>query len=181
LERLIKTLELRALADVGFRIALAEMSAQLAPLSLAPKSVICRLAGNDDITIAEPALSESPRLDRDDLVHLAKTKSERHLLAISGRWWLEEVVTNSLLARHYPSVSRRLIKNPGARISPAGFAIIVAQAGSDPDLAVITGIRADLPPLLRDLLLQRATEVVRTRLMSRAPSHLFEEIRRAVT
>jgi uncharacterized protein (DUF2336 family) len=180
LERLIKTLELRAIADVSFRIALAEMSAQLAPLPLAPKSAICRLAANEDITIAAPVLSESPRLPDEYLVELAKTKSEHHLLAISGRWWLKEVVTDALLARRYPAVSRRIVRNPGARISPIGFATIVAQAASDPDLAVETGIRADLPSDLRDRLLHEATEAVRSRLLSRAPPHLFEEIRRAV-
>ena len=180
LERLIKTLELRAIADVSFRIALAEMSAQLAPLSVAPKSVVRRLAANDDVAIAGPVLSESPRLADDDLAELARTKSEPHLLAISGRWWLKEVVTDALLARRYPSVSRRLVQNPGARISPIGFATIVSQAASDPELAVETGIRSDLPSELRDRLMHHATEAVRSRLLSRAPPHLFEEIRRAV-
>jgi uncharacterized protein (DUF2336 family) len=180
LERLIKTLEIRAIADVGFRIVLAEMSAQLAPLSLAPQSVIRHLATHDDITVAGPVLTESARLTSDDLIGIAKTKSERHLLAMSGRWWLKEVVTDAILARHYPSVSRRLVGNPGARISPAGFATIVAQAVSDPELAVETGIRADLPPHLRDLLMQKATDVVRSRLLSRAPAHILEEIRRSI-
>ena len=36
LERLIKTIEIRAIADVSARIALAELSAQLAPISQAP-------------------------------------------------------------------------------------------------------------------------------------------------
>jgi hypothetical protein len=57
---------------------------------------------------------------------------------------------------------------------------IVAQAESDPELAIQTGIRVDLPSELRDQLVRKATEAVRTRLLSRAPSHLFEEIRRAV-
>ena len=65
------------------------------------------------------------RLGDADLVELAQTKSEQHLLAISGRWWLKEVVTDALLARRFPSVSRRIVGNPGARVSPAGFAIIV--------------------------------------------------------
>jgi uncharacterized protein (DUF2336 family) len=180
LDRLIKAIELRALADVSFRIALAEMSAQLAPLPRAPKSIICRLAADEDIAVAGPILSESARLADEELVDLARTTSEGHLLAISSRWWLREVVTNELLARHYPSVSRRLTENPGARISTAGFAIIVAQAVSDPDLAVCTGVRVDLPSHLRDRLLRQATEIVRSRLLSRAPPHLFDEIRRAV-
>jgi uncharacterized protein (DUF2336 family) len=180
LERLIKTIELRAIADVSVRIALAEMSGQLAPVAQAPASVIRRLARNDEIVVAGPVLSESARLSTEDLVEIAETKSEPHLLAISGRWWLKEVVTDALLARRYPAVSRRIINNPGARVSASGFAIVLAQAESDPELAVETGIRVDLPSELRRQLLRSATEAVRTRLLSRAPPDLFEEIRTAI-
>jgi uncharacterized protein (DUF2336 family) len=180
LDRLIKTIELRAIADVSTRIALAEMSSLLAPIARAPPAVVRRLAGNDEIAIAGPVLTESPRLSAEDLVEIAKTKGEQHLLAISGRWWLREIVTDVLLARRYPTVSRRIINNPGARVSAAGFAIVLAQAEADPELAVETGIRVDLPSELRQKLLLNATEAVRSRLLSRAPPHLFEEIRSAI-
>ncbi len=179
-ERLISTIELRALADVGARMALAELSAQLAPVPQAPASVARRLARHEEIAIAGPMLIESPRLSTKDLVEVAQTRGEKHLLAISARWWLHEMVTDALLARRFPSVSRRLVANPGARVSAAGFATVVAQAASDPELAVATGIRADLPADLRAQLLRHATEEVRTRLLSRAPPYLFEEIRAAI-
>src|ERR1700674_4274174 len=180
LERLIKTIEIRAIADVSARIALAELSAQLAPVSQAPPAVVRRLAKNDEITVAGPVLRESARLSAEDLIEVAQTKTEQHLLAIAGRWWLKDVVTDALLARRYPSVSRRIVNNPGARVSAGGFAIVVAQAESDPELAVETGIRVDLPPALRDQLLRKATEAVRARLLSRAPPDIFEEIRTAI-
>jgi uncharacterized protein (DUF2336 family) len=180
LERLIRTMELRAIADVSTRIALAQMSAQLASTSKAPPSVVRLLARHDEIDIAGPVLSESSRLTSADLIEIAQTKSEPHLLAISGRWWLNEVVTDALLARHYPKVSRRLVDNPGARVSTSGFAIVLKQAETDPELAVETGLRVDLPPELRHRLLRQATEAVRSRLLSRAPPHLFEEIRNAI-
>jgi uncharacterized protein (DUF2336 family) len=180
LERLIKTIEIRAIADVSARIALAEVSVQLAPIAQAPPSVVRRLAKNDEIAVAGPVLTESARLSSEDLVEIAETKGEQHLLAISGRWWLKEVVTDALLARRYPTVSRRIVNNPGARVSAAGFAIIMTQAESDPELAVETGIRVDLPSELRKQLLRDATEAVRSRLLSRAPPHLFEEIRSAI-
>jgi len=180
LERLIKTIEIRALADVSARMALAEISVKLAPVPQAPPAAIRRLAANGEIEIAGPVLTESARLSTEDLVEMAGNKSEPHLLAIAGRWWLKEVITDALLARHYPSVSRRVMNNPGARVSAAGFAIVVAQAQSDPELAVETGIRVDLPPELRGQLLRQATDAVRTRLLSRAPAHLFEEIRTAI-
>ncbi len=180
LERLINTIELRAIADVSARLALAEISVQLAPIAQAPPAVIRRLARHDEIAVAGPVLTESARLSTEDLVEIAETKGEPHLLAISGRWWLKEITTDALLARRYPAVSRRVISNPGARISAAGFAIVVAQAESDPELAVETGIRVDLPSDLRNQLLRQATEAVRSRLLSRAPPHLFEEIRSAI-
>ena len=180
LERLIKTIEIRAIADVSARIALAETSSQLAGIAQAPPTVIRRLARNDEITVAGPVLTESSRLSAEDLVEIAKTKSEQHLLAISGRWWLTEIVTDALLARRYPSVSRRLAANPGARVSGGGFAVIVGQAESDPELAVSVGVRVDLPSDMRRQLLRSATDAVRTRLLSRAPPHLFEEIQGAI-
>ncbi|TKW79388.1 MAG: DUF2336 domain-containing protein, partial [Bradyrhizobium icense] len=180
LERLIKTIELRSVTDISARIALAEMSAQLAPIPQAPPSVVRQLARNDEISIAAPVLQESARLDEDDLVEIAKSKGEPHLLAISSRWWLKETVTDALISRRFPSVSRRLVSNPGARVSASGYAIIVTQAESNPDLAVEAGIRVDLPADLRQKLLINATEAVRSKLLSRAPPHLFEEIRNAI-
>src|ERR1700691_3521693 len=146
LERLIKTIEIRAIADVSARIALAEVSTQLAPVAKSPPSVVRCLAKNDEIAIAGPVLAESARLSTEDLVEIAETKGEQHLLAISGRWWLNEVVTDVILARRYPTVSRRIVNNPGARVSAARFASVLAKAESDPELAVETGIRVDLPP-----------------------------------
>jgi len=180
LERLIGTIELRAIADIGARVALAEISAQLAPIAQAPPSVIRRLANNDEIRIAGPVLQESARLDDGELVKIASSKGEPHLLAVAGRWWLKEIVTDALLARRYPSVSKRLAANPGARVSGNGFAIIVGQAESDSELAVSVGVRVDLPSDLRRQLLRSATDAVRTRLLSRAPPHLFEEIQSAI-
>ncbi len=180
-ERLVNTIELRAIADVSARIALAELSSQLAPISQAPASVIRHFARHEDISVAGPVLMESPILKSDDLIEIAKTKGEKHLIAIAGRWWLQEVVTDSLLIRRFPSVSRKLVTNPGARVSAAGFAMIVAQAAGDPELAVVTGIRADLPSELRARLLRHATDAVKTRMLSRAPSYLFEEIRAAIS
>jgi uncharacterized protein (DUF2336 family) len=156
------------------------LSAQLAPIPQAPATIIRRLARHQDIAIAGPVLTEAPRLTNDELVEIAQSQGEGHLLAICGRWWLQEIVTDALLARRFPSVSRRLVENPGARVSPAGFAMVVNQAVADPELAVATGIRADLPVDLRTKLLRQATDAVRTRLLSRAPAYLFEELRAAI-
>src|SRR5437764_900462 len=69
LERLIKTIELRAIAEVSVRVALAEMSTQLASVSKAPPAVVRLLARNDEIATvvarAAPSVRGNPQRDRD--------------------------------------------------------------------------------------------------------------------
>ena len=57
LERLIRTVELRALADVSARIALAEMSAQFASIKQAPPAVVRRFdARRQELPHVSPVL-----------------------------------------------------------------------------------------------------------------------------
>src|SRR6204780_4157664 len=62
LERLVKTIEIRAIADVSARIALAEAGSQLASLAQSPPSVVRRLAKNYEIAIQSSVLATSSRL-----------------------------------------------------------------------------------------------------------------------
>src|SRR5262249_28847748 len=75
LERLIQEIESKARS---------ELSSKLAPVSNAPVKVVRRLAQDDDISVAAPVLQQSKRLAETDLVDIAKTKSQAHLLAIAG-------------------------------------------------------------------------------------------------
>jgi uncharacterized protein (DUF2336 family) len=100
--------------------ALAELSTRIAPIDHAPIEVVKRLARHDEISVAGPVLSESPRLTAGDLIEIAKTKGQEHLLAISGRSQLEETVTDVLLVRGNQNVASRLAGNAGARFSEAG-------------------------------------------------------------
>jgi hypothetical protein len=71
--------------------------------------------------------------------------------------------------------------NSGAQLSENGFAALLKAAETDDKLAEKTGLRLDLPlNLLRQLLL-RATEAVRSRLLSRTPPEFQEEMRRALS
>ena len=65
--------------------ARAELSRRLAPIANAPTEVVVALAKDDAIAVAGPILSLSKRLTDDMLVEIASTKSQDHLLAISGR------------------------------------------------------------------------------------------------
>ena len=160
--------------------ARAELSARLAPIDYAPFEVIQYLARDNEIAVAGSVLTKSNRLRISDLVEIARTKGQDHLLAISGRSNLPEAVTDVIVDRGEHRVIRKLANNAGARFSDAGYSSIVARADADDDLTEILGLRIDLPlKFLRDLL-RRATDAVRARLLAVAPAELREEIKRVL-
>jgi uncharacterized protein (DUF2336 family) len=160
--------------------ALVELSGHLAPVDNSPIEVIRQLARNDEIAVAGPVLTRSARLTTNDLVEIAGTKSQRHLLAISGRSELEEAVTDVLIDRGDREVTHRLARNSGARFSETGFTTLVHNAETDESLAEKLGLRIDIPlRLLRDLLL-KATDAVRARLLALAPSETKDEVQRVL-
>src|SRR5260370_33408779 len=62
--------------------AKAELAARLAPIDYAPFEVIQHLARDNEITVAGSVLANSSRLRTSDLVEIASTRSQDHLLAI---------------------------------------------------------------------------------------------------
>ena len=160
--------------------ARAELSSRLAPIDYAPFEVIQHLARDHEIAVAGSVLAKSSRLRTSDLVEIASTRGQDHLLAISGRTNLPEAVTDVIVDRGERKVIRKLANNSTARFSDAGYSGIVARADADDELAEVLGLRIDLPlKFLRDLLRQ-ATDAVRARLMAIAPPELREEIKRVL-
>ena len=160
--------------------ARAELGARLAPVDYAPFEVIQHLARDDEIAVAGSVLATSSRLRTTDLVEIASTKGQDHLLAISGRTNLPEAVTDVIIDRGEGKVIRKLANNTSARFSDTGYSKIVARSEGDAELIEILGLRVDLPlNFLRDLL-RRATDAVRERLMALAPPELQEEIMRVL-
>jgi uncharacterized protein (DUF2336 family) len=156
--------------------ARAELSNHLAPVSNAPVNVLRRLANDDDIAVAGPVLTLAPRLPEDDLVGVARTKSQAHLQAISARRTLGEAVTDELVRRGDREVALRVADNRGARISESGFSRLIERAEKDGTLAEKVGLRPDIPaPMFRELL-AKATAVVHMRLLASAKADLRVEI-----
>jgi uncharacterized protein (DUF2336 family) len=160
--------------------AKAELSQRLAPHDYAPFEVIQHLARDGDIAVAGAVLASSSRLRTSDLVEIASTRGQDHLLAISGRTNLPEAVTDVIVDRGERKVIRKLANNASARFSDAGYSGIVAHAEADAELVEILGLRLDLPLRFLSDLLRRATEAVRARLMAIAPAELQEEIKRVL-
>lgn len=159
---------------------LVEISERLAPVANAPIDLTLNLARHSEIGIARPILTNSSRLTTAHLVEIAKTKGQEHLLAISERAQIETAVTDVLLDRGNQAVVHSIAGNSGAKFSENGFAALLKAAQTDDKLAEKTGSRLDLPPNLLQELLLRATDAVRSRLLSRTPPEFQEEIRRAL-
>jgi uncharacterized protein (DUF2336 family) len=160
--------------------ARAELSYRLAPVGNAPVGVVRKLATDDDIAVAGPVLRRSPRLNDSDLVDIASTKSQAHLLAISVRQGIAEPVTDVLVQRGDREVARTVAQNRSARLSEGSFSTLVKEAEKDVVLAEKVGLRPDIPPkLFKDLLL-KATEVVQQRLLASADPATQIEIKRVL-
>jgi len=160
--------------------ALVQLSKSLAPVQNAPIEVIRSLARHDEITIAGPVLAQSNRLSESDLVNIAKSKGQGHLLAISGRASITEAVTDVLVERGDGEVHYTLARNSGAQFSEFGFAALVQKSANDERLAEKLGLRLDIPLALLRQLLARATDLVRSRLLALATPEQQEQIQRAL-
>jgi hypothetical protein len=160
--------------------ALVQLSQSLAPIPNAPTEVVQRLARDVEIAVAGPVLTSSHRLTESDLTEIAKSQSQAHLLAISGRAFLTETVTDVLVGRGNRSVTDRLARNSGARFSEAGFATLVKKSETDESLAEQLGLRLDIPFQLLQRLLSRASDVVRSRLLACVSPENQERIQQAL-
>ena len=158
--------------------ALVELGERLAPVDTAPINVIKKLAGDDEIAVAAPVLTGSKRLRADDLVEIAKTKSQSHLLAISERSSLDQTLTDVLVERGDQKVVTSLAKNSGAQFSELGFNQLVQRTEGDDSLREIVGLRKDLPTSLLQELLRRATDAVRAKILSLLPVERHQEVDR---
>ncbi len=159
--------------------ALAELSRRIAPVPNAPVGVMRKLAGNDDINIAGPVLRIG-NLDDPDLLQIAETKSQAHLLALSARKSIGESLSDVLVTRGNRDVARSIANNAQARLSDNAFTTLVRRAEDDSVLAEKVGLRNDIPPRLFRQLLTKATDVVQKRLLAHARPETQAEIRRVL-
>jgi uncharacterized protein (DUF2336 family) len=160
--------------------ARAELARRLAPIANAPTELVRHLAHDNDIAVAGPVIAQSTRLNENDLVDIAETKSQAHLRAISSRKGIGQAVTDVLVRRGDQEVARSVADNASARFSNDAFSALVNRAEKDGILAEKVGQRPDIPSHLFRELLMRATEVVQRRLLATAKPETQSEIRRVL-
>jgi uncharacterized protein (DUF2336 family) len=168
----------RLIAEIEAK-ARMELSHKLAPIGNAPVGVVRCLAHDRDIAVAGPMLKCSPRIGDADLVDIARTGSQAHLLAISDRTSIPEPVTEVLVRRGDRDVVRKVVGNSGARLSRDSFTKLVDRAEQDSVLAEAVGMRPDIPAQLLRELLGEATEIVQQRLLASASPTMRAEVRQA--
>jgi uncharacterized protein (DUF2336 family) len=169
----------RLMARIEAR-TLVQLSRTLADLQSAPKEAIRRLACHEEATVAAPVLSGSDSLSEHDLIEIAGSRSQQHLLAISERKRLGETVTDALLKRCDTAACRLLATNAGARFSRTGYLALVAAAKRDDDIADSLLLRPDMPAEMLRELLAGATKAGRTRLLKVARPELHGAIEAAI-
>lgn len=159
--------------------ALAELARRIGPVSNAPAGVVSTLAKSDDIEVAGPVL-KSARLADPDLLYIAETKSQAHLLALSARMGISEALSEVLVERGDREVARSIATNHQARLSEGAFTTLVKRAEQDGVLAEKVGMRTDIPPRLFRQLLMQASDVVQKRLLAQAKPETQAEIRKVL-
>jgi uncharacterized protein (DUF2336 family) len=147
----------------------AQLAKRLARFNDAPVNVLHKLAFDDSINVAAPILLESERLEPYAMVANVCLKSQMHLLAISKREALVEMVTDVLVTRGNPEVVAAVASNTGARFSENGFCHMIAQAESNSVLAERLGLRRDIPRHVFDQLVAKASDEVKKRLQRERP------------
>jgi uncharacterized protein (DUF2336 family) len=161
------------------RSARALLSRRLAPIRNSPPEIIRVLAFDDAIEVAGPVLAQSPRLDDRTLVEIAQTKGQKHMLAISERASLSELVTDVLVELGDREVLINTVDNFGANISDIGFSTLVRRSDGDDTLVDLVGSRPEIPSPLLITLVTKASAAVRAKLEAAHPM-AKEEIQRAV-
>jgi uncharacterized protein (DUF2336 family) len=159
--------------------ALAELARRIAPVPNAPAGVVSTLAKSDDIAVAGPVLKGAVLSDP-DLKYIAETKSQAHLLVLSGRLGISEALSEILVNRGDREVVRSIATNPKAQLSEGAFTTLVKRAEQDGVLAERVGLRTDIPPRLFRQLLMQASDVVQKRLLAKAKPDTQAEIRRVL-
>lgn len=149
--------------DAAARRAFAE---QLAPLRLGPPRTSQVLARDASIAVAAPLLAGCSSLGGDILAEIAALGSDEHRYAVAARPTVPPDLTDLLLRHGDGRVAARLLDNPGAGFSEAGFAGLMTHSAQAESVTLRLARRPDLPPgfapALRAQTRRRAAEALET-------------------
>lgn len=123
--------------------ARARLAERLAPIANAPANVVQMLALDENASVAGSLLVRSERLSERNLLVIAGSKGQPHLMALARREPLSLAVTDLLIARGDQAVLVTLLRNRGARFSAAGWRRLHERSRTDATLTPELARRSD--------------------------------------
>ncbi|HWA61397.1 MAG TPA: DUF2336 domain-containing protein [Caulobacteraceae bacterium] len=116
-----------------------------APASAAPRRLVRTLAADASLEVAAPILERSKSLTDEDLLHVARSRGQGHLQAISRREAVPMAVSDVIVERGDDSTLGVLLRNDGAELSRAAHEAAVDRAEANPELHEAVVDRKGLP------------------------------------
>ncbi len=159
--------------------ARAQLARRLTNVANAPINALQKLASDDSIDVAGPVLQHCERLDTRTLIHNIRTKGQPHLLAISRRKSIPDVVTDELVTRGDREVLVSVAANSGANFSNFAFLHMLKRSTNDSILVEQLGLRKDIPRHIFQQLVAKASADVRRKLEQERPD-LVDQIQTSV-
>lgn len=140
------------------------VAGRLANLRRVPHNTVQKLA-RDEIAVAEPILLHSVALGDNDLLDIALSLGIDHAAAIAERDVLSDVVTDALIGLDNLILHKKVLANPGAKISDAGFQRLLMASLAEEELQEPLSERPDAPDRIIASLINQATDAIRQRLI----------------
>lgn len=122
-----------------------ELSARFSAARSTPRA-LARALALDVAEVAEPILRACGSLEEADLLDVVRSRSQRHLRAVSEREEVSEAVSEVIVERGDDDTVGALVRNDGARLSRSAHEAVVDRAQANPDLQEALVGRAALPP-----------------------------------
>ena len=150
--------------ESSVRAELAEkLSTAKAPVSQTLKS----FALDDDIAVARPVLESSTMLSDEDLIEVITTRTQEHILAITKRVGVSELVSDAIVDHGTENVIASLLENHAARIGRESMEKVTDKALSSAVLQKSFVSRDDVPLDLLNELVMLVEKDLRKEIMER--------------
>lgn len=141
-----------------------ELARKLAEESAAPPELIRKLA-NDEISIAQPVIAKSPVLKQEDLIEIAESRGQEHMMAMTKRTDIGENLSEILVQKGDDRVVEGLVRNETAKISRDTMQKVVERSESSVVLQAPLVERPDLPADLMKDMLAFVSDDIKARIM----------------
>lgn len=143
-----------------------DIAQRMCSLPNPPKRLIKDLA-NDEIDVAEPVLRESPALDDETLIAIAQGKSQDHIMAMTKRDSVSELVSASIVENGDDTVVASLLENEGATIDRPTMEQVVERAATSKVLHKPVVQRKNIDPDLLNEMFFHVSRELKEQIMER--------------